>query len=194
MVKLPRRWVLRLLRQLTSERLQRTHIPRYLPSAKHLSSSSQDKLTAPEEAAAVAQLPQFIRQPMNVNCHSFWFSLTSQDVIRGSSNCVGKQLLTNNWHQRKADTKEMVCATSWWIRLWNWSSQILIFDQVKSVLWSNSHALTSSIQKDALSHLYRNEDGEKMDCWIKKNLAMKGDFGLYHTAVTVPCLFIHWNV
>jgi len=23
---------------------------------------------------------------------------------------------------------------------------------------------------------------------------MKGDFGLYHTAVTVPCLFIHWNV
>lgn len=44
---------------------------------------------------------------MNVNCHSFWFSLTSQPVICGNSDCVGKQLLTNNERQRKADIKNL---------------------------------------------------------------------------------------
>lgn len=118
-----------------------------MPSPKHVSSSSQDRLTAPEEAAAVAELPQFTGQPININCRSFWFSLTSQAVICGSSNCVGKQLLTNNRSQGKADIKETVYATSWWIRLWNGSGQILIFDQVKSVPCSDSLALAWNIQR-----------------------------------------------
>lgn len=96
---------------------------------------------------------------MNVNCYSFWFSLTSQAVICGSSNCVGKQLLTNNRSQRKVDIKETAYATSWWIRLWNWSGQILIFGQVKSVLWSGSPALAWSIQRTS----WATSTGMKMD-------------------------------
>lgn len=84
-----------------------------MPSPKHLNSSSQDRVTVPEEVAAVAELPHFIGQPVNVNCHSFWFSSTSQAVICGSSNCVGKQLLRNSGSQRKADIKETVYTNSW---------------------------------------------------------------------------------
>lgn len=83
-----------------------------IPSPNLLSYSSQDRETALEEVSAVAELLQFTGQPTNVTCHSFWFSLTSQAVICGSSNCVGKQLLTNNGSQRKADIKETVYATS----------------------------------------------------------------------------------
>lgn len=88
--KLPRRWVLRFL--IVHIRVAEAQSCPQMPSSAPTTRTD----CSWKSSSRSWELPQFTGQPMNVNCHSFWFSLTSQAVICGNSDCVGKQLLTNN--------------------------------------------------------------------------------------------------